>query len=74
MAEKIKKLPSISFDDCAGCSVCIENCPKNCLGLTGPRFHGDIHTAAELVKKEECLGCGICAKVCPIEAITMMEV
>lgn len=73
MAEREKKIPSINFDECAGCSVCIENCPKDCLGLSAPRFRGDIHTAAELLKAEDCLGCGICAKLCPIEAITMVK-
>lgn len=72
MAEKVKKVPSVNFEECAGCSVCIENCPKNCLALTEPRFHGDTHTAAALIYKEDCIGCGICSKVCPIEGITMV--
>lgn len=72
MALKEKKIPRIDFEECAGCSVCIENCPKDCLSLSKPRFHGDTHTAAELRQAGNCAGCGICAKVCPIEAITMV--
>ena len=56
---------------CAGCSVCVENCPKNCLVISGPEFHGDIKTKAQLKDEKACIGCGICSKVCPIDAITM---
>ena len=33
---------------CAGCSVCVENCPTGCLTLTPPKHHGDIRTIAAL--------------------------
>lgn len=66
------KKPQIVPVACAGCSVCVENCPKNCLEIEGPKFHGDIHTVARLIsgREQDCIGCGICAKVCPIAAIT----
>ena len=63
--------PVVNAETCAGCSVCIENCPKGCLALTAPKFHGDIRTIAELVKPEDCIGCGLCSKACPIIAIAM---
>ena len=65
------KHPVVNVETCAGCSLCIENCPKNCLELTGPKFHGDIRTVATLARPDDCIGCGICSKVCPIIAITM---
>lgn len=68
-----KKYPAIDRKDCAGCSVCVENCPMNCLRMEAPKFHGDIHTIAELAKPEQCTGCGICARHCPIRAIAMKE-
>ena len=66
------KKPVIDKVACAGCSVCVENCPKDCLELEGPKFHGDIHTVAQLVfhKEDACIGCGICGSVCPIGAIS----
>lgn len=66
------KKPVVDTVTCAGCSVCVENCPKDCLEIEGPKFHGDIHTAAQLISghEQDCIGCGICAKVCPIAAIT----
>lgn len=68
---KEKKKPVIDKNTCAGCSVCVENCPMDCLKIEGPKFHGDIHTIAYLANENECLGCGICASVCPIYAIVM---
>lgn len=70
---KEKLVPYIDVISCAGCSVCIENCPKDCLGLTSPRYKGDIHTIVEQTDKSACIGCGICEKVCPIGAITMVR-
>lgn len=70
----IKKQPIIDEENCAGCSVCIENCPKDCLKLSDPKFHGDTRTIATVINKADCIGCGICSRVCPIEAITMVEV
>ncbi|MEI3267530.1 MAG: iron-containing alcohol dehydrogenase [Frisingicoccus sp.] len=67
---KKKKMPHIHEETCAGCSVCVENCPMDCLSIEAPKFHGDIHTVAGL-DDTRCIGCGICAKVCPIEAIDM---
>jgi len=73
MAEKEKLVPYIDFVNCVGCSVCIENCPKNCLELSSPNFHGDIHTAVQMKKDAQCINCGICAKACPINAIVMVK-
>ena len=47
-----KKYPVIDRKECAGCSVCVENCPMSCLCIEAPKFHGDIHTIAELAKPE----------------------
>ena len=56
---------------CAGCSVCVENCPQNCLEISPPAYHGDINTKAQLKDEKACIGCGICKDVCPIDAIAM---
>ena len=67
---KIKEKPYINPKTCAGCSVCAETCPMDCITIEKPKFHGDIHTIAT-VNDEHCIGCGLCAKVCPIYAIEM---
>ena len=68
-----KKKPVINVDTCAGCSVCVENCPMNSLAISEPKYRGDIRTIAYLKTEETCIGCGICAKVCPIQAIEVKE-
>lgn len=70
---KIKQKPYINPDTCAGCSVCVVNCPLDCLKIEEPKYHGDIHTIAYMAS-DKCTGCGICAKACPIEAIEMRDV
>ena len=75
-AERVPKdkwpRPWIDSENCVGCSLCIEDCPKFCLELTEPKFHGDIRTFAALKRPEDCIGCGICSRRCPIEAIVML--
>ena len=63
------KKPPFDESVCVGCSVCVENCPKNCLEIEAPKFHGDINTIARLARPEDCIDCRICAKVCPIDAV-----
>lgn len=72
MMQKVKKMPHIDKEACAGCSICLVNCPMECISITDPAFHGDIRTIAQ-VDASTCIGCGICAKSCPIQAIEMVE-
>jgi formate hydrogenlyase subunit 6/NADH:ubiquinone oxidoreductase subunit I len=72
--KKLWKKPRVDTIVCAGCSLCIENCPENCLELSKPHFRGDIHTFAKLARPDDCIGCGICARSCPVAAIDMWEV
>lgn len=65
--------PAIDTIACAGCSVCVANCPVGCLALTAPKQHGDIRTVAALAQPEKCIGCGKCESVCPIRAIKMRK-
>ena len=46
---------------------------QDCLELSKPKFHGDIHTYAYLAKPDKCLSCGLCAKACPTKVITMCK-
>lgn len=70
---KIKDKPYIDAISCVGCSLCIENCPVDCLALSEPKYHGDTHTYAYAKYPQKCISCGICAKHCPIDVITMCK-
>lgn len=64
-----KEKPYIDKSICAGCSLCVVNCPADCLEIEGPEYHGDIETKAFLSQPDKCIGCKLCAKACPIDAI-----
>lgn len=66
------KLPFVNTLQCTGCSLCIEECLMNVLALSRPRFHGDTHTFAKVVKPRQCIGCEKCSKRCPVNAISMI--
>lgn len=66
----VKEKPYIDRSTCAGCSLCIENCPTDCLSIEAPGFHGDISTIAVLDQPDKCIGCKLCEKACPIGAIS----
>lgn len=74
---QLHKRPQFDWDEpyvnrglCTGCGICVDTCPIGCLEIEGPKFHGDIHTAAILTKPEDCIDCRLCAKACPVDAIT----
>lgn len=75
--KQLFKRPQFDWDEpyvdrrhCTGCSICVEACPMGCLEIEGPKFHGDIHTAAILARPDDCIECKICAKACPLDAIS----
>lgn len=65
----MKNKPTINIELCSGCSLCIENCPNDCLELTKSDPTNNIRPHACLIKNDACISCGICAKNCPVEAI-----
>ena len=67
-----KDWPRPVFDEsCAGCSLCVINCPKHCIEIGPPAYHGDIFTKAVLARPDDCLGCGLCVAACPIDAVAL---
>lgn len=69
---KEKLIPSVDYESCMACRVCIISCPFSCLedSKTGVDKYGK--TYPELIALESCTGCGICAKNCPVEVISMI--
>jgi len=72
-AKKDWAKPVINTATCAGCSVCVENCPKRCLEISAPKFRGDIRTVAVLARPADCIACGKCESLCPIHAIELIK-
>lgn len=71
--KKLWHHPVIDKEICVGCSLCVTNCPNNCLVLTQPKFSGDINTYATLNDSENCIDCKICQQACPIDAIRFAD-
>ncbi len=66
----VKGWIEVNENYCKGCSVCIENCPQDVMGLDLSRLTQKGYHPVHLIK-EGCTGCAICALVCPEAAITV---
>ncbi|MBQ7994464.1 MAG: 4Fe-4S binding protein [Solobacterium sp.] len=58
-------------DECKGCGLCTDACPKKILQLSKDKINKKGHHPAECVKPEECIGCASCAIMCPDCIITV---
>lgn len=56
----------IFFTDqnCKGCELCVEACPKGLIRL-GERINNLGYHVAGVTDGEKCTGCGFCAIMCP---------
>ena len=52
----------IGKNDCTGCGLCAEKCPKKCIKMV-PDEEGFLYPS---IDKEVCINCGLCAKCCPV--------
>ena len=59
-------------DLCKGCGLCIEFCPKKCLGFA-EHFNAKGYKPAEMKKQEDCIGCAFCFRMCPDVAIEVSK-
>jgi 2-oxoglutarate ferredoxin oxidoreductase subunit delta len=53
----------IGIEECKGCGLCVEACPKGVLGISD-RFNGRGYRPA-VWTGSGCTGCGICFYACP---------
>ena len=54
----------ISQDNCKGCGLCVESCPKNCLAIDQTVIN-KMGLNPVVYKGSGCTGCGICFYTCP---------
>ena len=62
---------TIKTDNCKGCGLCVDACPKNVLRLAPDKINKKGHHPAEAVNEAACIGCAFCATMCPDCIITV---
>ena len=53
---------SIDKNDCSGCSVCANACPKDCITMTAD----EEFFLYPKIEKTSCIDCHLCEKACPV--------
>ena len=62
---------TFNTDNCKGCGLCVDACPKHLLQLSRDRINKKGHHPAEITDQEACVGCTSCAIMCPDCIITI---
>ena len=64
-------MPRIEVDAnrCKACYLCVNACPKKCLGKS-QTISKKGYFPAEMLHPENCIGCTMCARNCPADAIS----
>jgi aldehyde:ferredoxin oxidoreductase len=66
--------PVIDSEICTACSMCVDICSAGALGVTLPKYKGDIECSAVLTEPKKCVSCGLCERICPLAAISIPNV
>ena len=62
----------IDKDECKGCGLCVNFCPKNVLEIS-KQVNAKGYFPAYQARPEDCITCAICCNICPDVAITISE-
>ncbi len=62
---------TFSEENCKGCGLCVEACPKHLLQLSKQKLNKKGHSPVEMTDQEQCIGCAFCATMCPDCIITV---
>ena len=61
MANKL----TFKTDNCKGCGLCVDVCPKQVLALAEEQINKKGHHPVVAVNESACIGCAFCATMCP---------
>ena len=61
MANKL----TFKTDNCKGCGLCVDVCPKQVLALAEDQINKKGHHPVVAVNESACIGCAFCATMCP---------
>lgn len=66
---------NIDKERCKGCGLCIINCSRHLITLTGQVNKLGVKTARylQVSGSKDCVGCGLCAIMCPDCAIEVWK-
>ncbi len=70
--KETEKVLDYDYKRCAGCSICVDLCPKKAL-QEGPlqEIAKGMDAPPVLIDLESCVFCGMCANFCPLGAFKM---
>lgn len=71
-AEK-EYLVRVFAEQCDGCELCVEFCPKDVLEIDLESFNSRMLHYAIVVKPDDCVGCKQCERICPTASIFISE-
>lgn len=63
----------VDSEQCDGCKICVEFCPKELLETSPDKFNSRMLHYVIITKPEECVGCKQCERLCPTASIFVVE-
>ncbi|WP_455463472.1 4Fe-4S dicluster domain-containing protein [Candidatus Hodarchaeum mangrovi] len=63
----------IFSEQCDGCKLCVEFCPKDVLEIDLESFNSRVLHYVKAIKPDECVGCEQCERICPTASIFILE-
>jgi len=60
---------TISDENCKGCLLCVDACPKKILELNLEQVNAKGYNPLKCIDIDSCTGCAICARICPDSVI-----